>query len=426
MATGIKKITESVIENGRSLVILGTHGVNAQGEEVINYDDNNAIPSGAVLSAPGTNTGTLRIKLSADQQLRVDGDTSLGLNSVTTRVIASDAVTTIKIKDQAVTTNKIGINAVVTTRIANGAVTTDKLANGAVTTAKLATDAVGSDNIKSEAILSRHLSPMCVLTQHIADNAVTTPKIAPYAVTNTKLAPNSVMSANIVKDSILNEHLSDDCVEARNIANGAVTLEKLNEDALNYIENQMQQYVNITLEQTLEKFKEENIPKNLVLHNSLNSIDGSDGSTQLVDLRCTGDIQGSRVFFITYQDLAEAYMPGEHLEPGDIVAMHEDGLVYKATATDPCIVGVVSDEYANCLGATKEELAFGFKVAVGMIGKVHVNVKGPVKLGQQINISLSDCGVGCGINGPGIGKALETIDCDFNEVNKVLVQIRPM
>ena len=95
-----------------------------------------------------------------------------------------------------------------------------------------------------------------------------------------------------------------------------------------------------------------------------------------------------------------------------------------------CVVGVISNEFANCLGASKEELFNGSKVAVGMIGKVHVKVKGPIKLGQYIGISLSDSGVGCGlgmaVESKGIGKALEEYDCDFDEIHEVLVQIRPM
>ena len=178
--------------------------------------------------------------------------------------------------------------------------------------------------------------------------------------------------------------------------------------------------------------------KNAVIHHNYDVVgtktNGTYTSTPLSNIKCSGnitcsgDINGKRVYYMTYQDLAEAYIPGEELEAGDIVAIHEDGKVYKAEAMNDCIVGVISDEFANCLGATKEELFNGSKVAVGMIGKVHVKVKGPVQLGQQIIVSLSDEGVGCpsSSNVMGIGKALETIDCEFDEIHKVLVQIRPM
>jgi hypothetical protein len=129
---------------------------------------------------------------------------------------------------------------------------------------------------------------------------------------------------------------------------------------------------------------------------------------------------------MTYQDLAEAYIPGEDLDPGDIVAMHEDGKVYLANSLDNCVVGVVSEDYANCFGATKQELFEGSKIAIGLIGKVLVKVKGPIKIGQQVAVSLSDPGIGYATNNKGIGQALQTIECDFDEINEVLVQIRPM
>ena len=100
----------------------------------------------------------------------------------------------------------------------------------------------------------------------------------------------------------------------------------------------------------------------------------------------------------------------------------------KANAFDQCIVGVISDEFANCLGATIEEIEKGWKVAVGTVGKVHVNVRGPVKLGQKIQVVGADSGIGnatwTGVSS--IGKALESVDCGLNEINKVLFQIRPM
>jgi hypothetical protein len=64
-----------------------------------------------------------------------------------------------------------------------------------------------------------------------------------------------------------------------------------------------------------------------------------------------------------------------------------------------------------------------------MIGQIHVKVKGPVRLGQRISISFSDPGIGIANwmnSGHNIGQALETIECDFDEVHTVLVQVRPM
>jgi hypothetical protein len=127
-------------------------------------------------------------------------------------------------------------------------------------------------------------------------------------------------------------------------------------------------------------------------------------------------------------DIAEGYIPGEKLEAGDIVAMHEDGKVYKAVSINDCVVGVVSNEYANCFGASEEEILAGEKVAVGMIGKIHVKVKGPTRLGQRISIAPFDAGVGCAnwMNNNNIGQVLETVECAHDKIHTVLVQVRPM
>jgi hypothetical protein len=252
---------------------------------------------------------------------------------------------------------------IATENLQDGIITTAKLANGAVTPAKIATPGIATPNLQD----------YCVTTEKLADFAVTTVKIANSSVTKEKIAP------------------------------GAITLDCLGPDIADIIDR-------------------------AVVHDGSNNVTGEGKSTRLNNITATGDIYARRVYNVVYMDIAEGYEPGELLEPGDIVAMHEDGKVYKAESIKDCIVGVVSDEFAHCLGASKEELFNGTKVAVGMIGKIHVKVKGPVKLGQKISVSLSDAGIGmawCYTN-EYIGKALETIDCEFDEINTVLVQVRPM
>ena len=60
MALGIKKITESVVEDERSLIMLGK--LNSDSSKV-EFDDNKAVPLGAIISDANT-TGkkaTLRV-----------------------------------------------------------------------------------------------------------------------------------------------------------------------------------------------------------------------------------------------------------------------------------------------------------------------------------------------------------------------------
>ena len=143
-------------------------------------------------------------------------------------------------------------------------------------------------------------------------------------------------------------------------------------------------------------------------------------------LRVYGDIRADRVYNMAYADLAEGYIPGEDLEPGDIVELREDGKVYKAYSNGlpAVIVGVVSDEYATCYGASKEELEEGSKVAVALIGKVHVKIKGPVRIGEPVKINnIPGVGLPWSNNNIVVGKALETVEEDG--MHKVLCLIKP-
>ena len=428
MALGIKKITESVIEDGRSLVTIGTYlpaKLGSDDDIIDNIKDNNAIDNGALFTAisvdrEGRDAGVIRIKLGLNRQARIDAEKSLALGSISTELIADSSITTTKIADLAVATEKINNEAVTTEKLANGAVTTMKLADSAVTTPKIADGAVTIEKIAPLAVTTVKIAEGAVTSSKIADGAVTTEKIREFAVTQSKLSKELQDRLDGFDRSIAD--LNSEITRLRNEMNNEIT--KLNQ-AMKELEISLKNEINTSI----EKLKTEYKLNNVVVHDGTNNVGGGKyaGSTALEGLYCNGDIQGKRVYYMTYQDLAEAYMPGEHLEAGDIVAMREDGLVYKAESTDPCIVGVISDEFANCLGATREEICRGWKVAVGTIGKVHVRVKGPVKLGQQINVSLSDPGTGHATNSLyGIGKALETIDCGFDAINYVMVQIKPI
>ena len=435
MALGIKKITESVVEDERSLIMLGK--LNSDKSKV-QFDDNKAVPNGAIISDYNiTNgTGTLRIKSGENAQVKINANTSIATKSITKNEIGDYQILNIHLNKSDA---KDADRSVANHNIRNDAVTTDKIKNSNVTTAKIA-----DSNVTTAKIANSN-----VTTAKIADLNVTTAKIADKAVTNVKLALNSVTTDRIVANNVTRDKLSaalrseldglrkditslqDDLAEfKKQVENDFKLLRSEMNSKLSELESNMKAHV----ENQINKYN----LKNAVIHYNYDVLgtktNGTYTSTPLSNLRCTGnitcsgDINGKRVYYMTYQDLAEAYIPGEELEPGDIVAIHEDGKVYKAEAMNDCIVGVISDEFANCLGATKEELFNGSKVAVGMIGKVHVKVKGPVQLGQQIIVSLSDEGVGCpsSSNVMGIGKALETIDCEFDEIHKVLVQIRPM
>lgn len=428
MGLGVKKITESVIEDNRALTTIGEFQAvqhrddqkTSNPDSVIDINDNNAIDNGGLYTALIASGGVLRIKTGYEKQARINADESLAFDSITTRLIKDQNITTAKIKNLAVTTDKL----------ADKCVTTEKIANSAVTSIKIADNSIKNNHLNSP---NADDSQRTVREYNIQNSSISTDKIKNLAVTFNKLSKD-------LQDRILKIESDIRSLQDR-VTSLESNFERLEEE-LNNLKDLVTKEISRLdklikdMETRFEKLIENKIIDidkriaNAVVHNGTRSVGKKHGggSTELINLHCTGDIEGNRVFFMTYQDLAEAYMPGEHMEPGDIVAMREDGLVYKANAFDQCIVGVISDEFANCLGATIDEIENGYKVAVGTIGKVHVNVRGPVKLGQQIHVIGADIGIGNAswttVNS--IGKSLETIDCGLNEINKVLVQIRPM
>jgi hypothetical protein len=428
MALGIKKITESVIEDGRSLIMIGTFNTAANNNTgaIENFDENRAIPIGALLSSP--DGAAVRIKVGENEQVRLNADETLEIQSVTNRILADNSVTTLKIKDQNVTTAKLADSSVTTIKIKDLNVTTEKLADACVTTPKLANYAVTDKKIANGAVITDKIKDSAVTTIKIKDSAITTSKILDSAVTENKIANNAVTYYKIKDSAVIEDKIANGAVTTPKISDGAVTESKIDAAFLAKFKDQIRAQTDNQIRIALNEFRMQYRIDNMVRHDGQRNVNGTNDSTPIINLKCSGDIEGNRVYFMTYQDLAEAYVPGEDLEAGDIVAMHEDGKVYKAESMNDCIVGVISNEFANCFGATKEELFNGSKVAVGMIGKVHVKVKGPVSLGQKITVSLSEPGAGMAwsYSSDCIGKALETIDCDFDEINEVLVQIRPM
>lgn len=470
MGRGIKKISENVIADKRSLTLVTTSGglsSNTETVDLVGIRDTEAMPLG-MLNVNYGNLG-LSMKVDTNKWSKLDARNTLVSKTVNSNLIGNGEVKSINIGDRAVTTAKIADNAVTckkiynkapangsedlriatdnlqdqvvtTPKIANANVTTVKIADNAVTTGKIkdgnivtsklfnecvtnvkmAPDAVSTDKIQNNAVTCDKIADgiqggkdLRIATKNLQDQVITNPKLANGSVNAIKIATNGIATNNYQNYSVTEIKLADDlistiklknhCVTKEKIAPGAIDLDCLGPDIADIINR-------------------------AVVHDGNGNVTGENRSTVLNDVKALGDIYARRVYNVVYMDIAEAYIPGEDLEPGDIVAMHEDGMIYKASSIRDCIVGVVSNEYASCFGASKEELLSKQKVAVGMIGQIHVKVKGPVRLGQRITISVSDAGIGVAnwMNNNNIGQALETIDCDFNEIHTVLVQVRPM
>lgn len=320
---------------------------------------------------------------------KIEGNTIKGdrleQGAVDTRELQNLAVKTDKIDNFAVNANKLAKDAVTTIKIEKDAVKTDKIDNGAVTYEKLAKPCVDWDNLKRDSVRE----------DAIKDLAVKTDKLDNLAVTNDKIE-----NGTITKDKIYPKTLTNASIEDRTIT-------------LRLLEPSLQTKMN-----------------NAVVHD--NGIARIYGDLQVdKNIRSTSNnkaysITGFKVYNPVFADYAEGFVVSEPVSVGDIVEIDRHGCVKKAGAYSMKIVGVVSDRFGMCLDADEEELKSGAKTAVGLLGKVPVNVVGKVEAGDFI-ISTGD-GIGMATNkympGTIVGKALE--DKETYGLGQVLCLINPM
>lgn len=462
MAEGIKKISENVIIPKRALVVTDPL-----------VPDNDAISVGC-LWTDSTLKG-LKLKVSRNSfslldasQTLLDGsiltnllkdgcvtNLKLSVNSVSEEKLCDASVTTLKIKDKAVTEQKISENAITESKIKNGAVSSLKILDNAIIESKIANEAVTTSKIADKTITAIKLADSSIINRVIANNAIEERNYSDSSISNSKLQDGCVFGSKIKNKSITSLHLNVNAVVTETIANGAVTSLKIADlsivnnhlaencvDSKNIINNAITTSKINNLSVTSEKIANKTITKEKLASDVIDLIGDPvtydiDNNVELRknlnvngDINATGIITANKVYNSTFMDLAEAYEPDENTVyiPGDIVQVNEEGKIVKASSSSQFpIVGVVSDEYAACYGATKEELEAKTKIAVGLIGKVHVNVIGPVKLGDKIAVAIDGAGASAKINNLSddnvIGKALESND--KMGIKKVLCLIYP-
>lgn len=152
------------------------------------------------------------------------------------------------------------------------------------------------------------------------------------------------------------------------------------------------------------------------------------GPTGTARLNYSGYFFATRVYNAVYNDYAEYFEKGDELEPGDVVMLKEDSDKEEYVKTDCAynkfVVGVVSDEYAHCIGGKGDGNDDEHYSPVGLAGRVRVKVIGKIKKGDLI-VSSHINGVAMASQeykpGTVIGKALENYDS--NEVGKIRMLI---
>lgn len=467
MADGIKKISENVIIDKRALVVTDPNEL-----------DNDAISIGA-LKSDATRKG-LKIKTSKNTyslfdaaeflmpgsittELLADGcvtEPKLATNSVSTIKIQNDAVTELKVADSAISTDKLQNNCVNEFKIADDSLKNSHYKDGSITNNKLADKTIEHNKIADLTINSDKLADQCIISTKIADKSVEHRHMAENAIANENLQDESIHGDKIKPKSVENKHLADGCINSNNILNGAIGDLQIADKAIkerhlddkavsnralgdNSVSTRTIQDASVTNPKLADKCvtKDKLSPDVVELIGDPVMYDQDNNVNLRKDLNLNngnisvpnGTVTAKKIYNAVFMDIAEAYDPkeGEKYLPGDVVQLNEEGTLERADLIfadkNFPTVGVVSDEYACCYGATEEELKAGTKIAVGLIGKVHVNITGPVRLGDKIALYKDGCATSISnsevVKDYIIGKALESNEDDG--VKKVLCLIYP-
>lgn len=365
-------------------------------------------------------------------------------NSISLQHILDNNIITSKLQDRCVTSNKIAEESILNEHVAINSLNGNRIENGSVSGEKLTAQTISGDKLKSatlegahfkpqsidglalapqcissenlgpQIISSEHLAANSIATNHLQNNSIENSKIKDLAISSRHLSERCVLDTHISEKSIKNEHLSLNCISLNNLD---ANLQERIARFIEFTDNtctipgylNVQQSITCTYLNASNNVSAESITtkSNTVIGGNL-EVKGKAIIQQT--LHVSGNITSNgKVYNAGYNnDLAEAYLPGTSLAVGQIVALHEDGKIYPAEINDKCIVGVVSETYATCYGASETELAAGKKVAVGLIGRVPIKVVGKVHLGDTITTIFGGYGVACkDKNALIVGMALE-------------------
>lgn len=456
MAEGIRKINEFVMGVGRTIIVTnekndftsfatGTLFINSVGDvkvkkanelDWVNFTPanlflNKSISYNFIADKTLTNQQIASNTILNDNIKDLEINTGKIANSaINSDKLAMNSVINEKIKDNTIKNDKLADKTIAGNKIANLTITKDHLADGCITADKIASNTIKASVIGDRSItgikialttLSNELFvDNTIQTGKIADSAITTAKIANSAVTNSKIATAAVANDKIADSAITSTKISNNAIIANKIADGAVTTNKISDNAVTTNKIGDLQVTTSKLATSITQAINSSVKIDAT---GLATINGSLKVSK--NITCTGTLTANKVYNAVWNDLAEGYVPGESLEPGTIVEVREDGKVYKASPLSNAVVGVISNEYAACYGATEEEIRKGEKVAVGLIGKIHVYVKGPVSVGDRI-VTFEN-GIGMASSGNAfsgrVGKAIES--SKEAGIHKVLCLIYP-
>ena len=290
MASGIKKINETVIEDDRSLIIIQKSGTSSV--------DNKAIPNGAIKVTLGLDP-YISVKTETDKFVGINASLSLIEKSITSNLLEDGIITQEKLADEAIGENKI----------ANGSISTDKLQDGSVISDKIAIESILNDNISiadekgldnTKGISTNRIQKGAVTEERIANDAVTENKIRDGAVTSNKIEYRGVVSDNIALNNIQRYHIApyaigSDQIEAgaitsSKIASKAITLDNISNTVISYLKDFINAEIAIRITEWYQ-LMELNYLNKAIYHDGYGNITGADGSTVINNLKIYGKFE---------------------------------------------------------------------------------------------------------------------------------------
>lgn len=423
MAYGIRKVNEYIVRPGRALVL--------NGQDVITSNQWNSIADGTLYVSPGTNNNFIKYKKTGsalnewskfkpiDMFDALSIDSTLILNSTITQAkMAINSIGTAQIINSNVTTDKIANGAIAqkhfTDNTLSGTMFVDKsipiskingnfsisdltgsisgsaITDGTISYGKLAANSVGNSNLINSCVTNTKMATSSVSTANIIDLNVTYAKLAKQCVKNDSIFPGSIENSHIGAGAVANTNIADGAVTNSKIALGTITNDRISDGTLTALK-----IAPNTIDAT--KFTQD-LQAKINAITSIDDIISTKGDFQVngkltvvgnitaSPANKTRSIEGFKVYNPVFADYAEGFVPekGEDLQEGDIVELNKYGLIRKAMAGSKKVVGVVSNQYGLCLGASEQEIENGTKIAVGLIGKVPVSVIGEVNVGDMI------------------------------------------
>lgn len=466
MSDGIKKINEWIMKDGRTLIVTkaidanklegGTQFIDPATGSLKYLNISNTAVKSWVKYNPMTifEMGSIQTNLIANLNVTTE---KLANSSVATEKLANSSVTTEKLAYGSVSTSKIIDLNVTEIKIANNAVTTNKILNSAITLSKLAENSVNSEKIVSNSIINSNIAnqtinatkifPKTLTNEQIANNTIITELLNTSSVTTDKIANGAVTNMKIAAGNISTGHISDKAIGARQIADNCITTTQINSIngsklvplsiteahlglnsvteskikdgscTYNKLNTSLKDIINRSIRvETTQTIGAATSPNTAWIKGNVVIKQPTSGNANLdvygnIDAH-NGTVTASKCYNPVFADLCEAYIPTEHFEPGEPLALSLEGNLKVEKLNENNFnrfIGFTSNEYATCYGASQEEILSGEKVAVTLIGRIKIKmpIDTQAKIGEYIYISSEGINTSAEIHSYNVGKLLE-------------------